>query len=82
MKYGISRQYGKDSIIVDEGIYSNREDAEKRCAELANEAKTTIANAYHIPIEDVRVEKSSDGIIWIKWLHYSNMYDVVQLTEH
>ena len=82
MKYAISRQYGKDTIIVSEGIYSEREDAEKRCWELANEDKTTIAKAYKISEEDVRIEKSYDGIIWIKWLHYSNMYDVVELTEH
>jgi len=82
MKYAISRQYGKDTIIVSEGIYNKREDAEKRCIELANEKKATIANAYKIPLEDVRVEKSYDGIIWIKWLHYSNMYEVVELEEH
>ena len=82
MKYAISRQYGKDTIIVNEGIYSNREDAEKRCIELANEKKATIANAYKIPLEDVRVVKSYDGIIWIKWLNYSNMYEVVELEEN
>lgn len=82
MKYAISKHYGKDTIIVNEGIYSNRDDAEKRCMELANKAKNIIADAYKIPIGDVRVEKSYDGIIWIKWLHYSNMYEVVELEEH
>lgn len=82
MLYSISRQYGKDTIIVSEGVYRNKEDAKKRCFELADEARTRIAKAYNLRPEDIIVAESWDGIIWIKWLTYSNMYEVVELEEH
>ena len=82
MLYAISRNYGKDSIIVSEGVYHNREDAKKRCWELANEAKTRIAKAYKISEDDVRIAEDWTGIIGIKWQAHSNMFEVVELEEH
>ena len=84
MKYAISRHsLTVGTIILSDRIYDNREDAEKRCWELANEAKNRMTNANHISEKDITMGKTDDGIVWVKFRNKgSNMYEVVELEEH
>lgn len=81
--YAISNRYGKDSIMVCEGVYSSKEAAKKRAMELAINERQRIANRQlmHDGEVDVTVAEDWTGIIWIKWDNgrHSNIFEVIEL---